>query len=224
MLESTERYIHIVGGINLQNRLLASFLEEETGAKCLTVNGLIESRAAGEKRTNDQKVALLDCSGKNRGDVFHDFQLNGNALSYQSLLGLFNMRSDLEIEEDAIASGVRGFFYENDQPEQIARGVLAIFGGELWVSRKIMSRVVSRCGTREFLSEDLEVMLTAREKDILTMIAAGMSNNEIGDQLFISTHTVKSHLYNVFKKIRVSSRFQAALWAVKNLRMRSPTL
>jgi LuxR family transcriptional regulator of csgAB operon len=58
--------------------------------------------------------------------------------------------------------------------------------------------------------------LTAREKEILILITAGDLNDEIAERLCISFHTVKNHVYNVFKKIGVSSRFQAALWAMDN--------
>jgi DNA-binding CsgD family transcriptional regulator len=49
------------------------------------------------------------------------------------------------------------------------------------------------------------------------MVAAGYSNSKIGTELFISPHTVKTHLYSVYKKINVPSRLQAGLWAIKNL-------
>ena len=60
-------------------------------------------------------------------------------------------------------------------------------------------------------------MLTHREREILKTIATGASNAEIAQALFISVHTVKTHVYNIFKRIKVSSRLQAALWATKYL-------
>ncbi|HCY85736.1 MAG TPA: hypothetical protein DHV36_11430 [Desulfobacteraceae bacterium] len=59
--------------------------------------------------------------------------------------------------------------------------------------------------------------LTRREKEILDLIASGFSNQQIADELFISPHTVKTHLHNIFKKINVKRRLQAALWAAENL-------
>ena len=67
-------------------------------------------------------------------------------------------------------------------------------------------------------AEDDASGLTDREKEILDLIAAGYSNQQIADELFISPHTVKTHLHNIFKKINVKRRLQAALWAAQNLK------
>ena len=56
-----------------------------------------------------------------------------------------------------------------------------------------------------------------RQIEILAMVAVGATNDEIADKLCISPHTVKTHLYRIFKKINVPNRVQAALWAAKNL-------
>jgi DNA-binding CsgD family transcriptional regulator len=59
--------------------------------------------------------------------------------------------------------------------------------------------------------------LTPREVEILAMVAVGAKNEEIAEKLYISPHTVKTHIYNIFKKIDVPNRLQAALWAASNL-------
>lgn len=58
--------------------------------------------------------------------------------------------------------------------------------------------------------------LTKREREILIKIASGMSNKEIGTCFNISERTVKNHIYSIFKKINVSDRTQAAIFAIKN--------
>jgi len=62
-----------------------------------------------------------------------------------------------------------------------------------------------------------DACLTPREREILEQITQGASNRQIAEALFISTHTVKTHLHNIFQKIDVSGRLQAALWAAKHL-------
>ena len=59
--------------------------------------------------------------------------------------------------------------------------------------------------------------LTLREKEILSLIALGHDNKGIANELSISPNTVKTHIYNIYKKINANSRFQAILWAVKYL-------
>ena len=98
------------------------------------------------------------------------------------------------------------------------KGIRTIFANELWVSRGILTKCILEKNIQN--GEDIKeenAVLTAREIEILTYVAAGTKNEEIAEKLFISPHTVRTHIYNIFKKIDVPNRLQAALWAVQNL-------
>ncbi len=66
-------------------------------------------------------------------------------------------------------------------------------------------------------SSTKSTILTPRQVEILALVAVGATNEQIADKLCISPQTVKSHLYNIFKKINAPNRVQAALWAAKHL-------
>ncbi len=80
-----------------------------------------------------------------------------------------------------------------------------------------MTKYVLEKGREDRILRNEESLLTSREMEILTLISVGAKNEEIADKLFISPNTVKTHIYNIFKKIGVPNRLQAALWAAKNL-------
>jgi LuxR family transcriptional regulator of csgAB operon len=101
--------------------------------------------------------------------------------------------------------------------EQFEKGILAIYAGELWVSRKIMTDYILEDRRQMLPYETSGTGLTKRESEILGTIAEGATNEEIAEKFLISSHTVKSHLYNIYKKVGVSNRLQAALWARRNL-------
>jgi LuxR family transcriptional regulator of csgAB operon len=65
--------------------------------------------------------------------------------------------------------------------------------------------------------EGYETNLTRREVEILMIMRSGATNAQIATRLGITTHTVKTHLYNIYKKINVSNRLQAAVWVAKHL-------
>jgi LuxR family transcriptional regulator of csgAB operon len=80
-----------------------------------------------------------------------------------------------------------------------------------------MSKYIFDNSGSETSSKNTVGNLTKRQIEILAMIAVGSTNEEISDKLCISPHTVKTHLYKIFKKINVPNRVQASLWAAKNL-------
>ena len=110
--------------------------------------------------------------------------------------------------------GGHGVFYQKDSPDAFVKGVQSILAGDIWVSRKTFSRFFNQARKRDFA---VAPVITRREKEILDWVASGASNDKIGDVLAISPHTVRTHLSNIYTKLNLTNRFDAALWATQNL-------
>jgi len=129
----------------------------------------------------------------------------------QCLIALFNVGTDQGFEKDALKRSIRGIFYKTDPLERLSNGVLAILRGELWFSRKIISEVFLERNAGAGFFGRTHPSLTRRESEMLMEIASGATNREIAEELGISIHTVKTHLYNTYRKINASNRLQAVL-------------
>ncbi|MGQ7790618.1 biofilm master transcriptional regulator CsgD [Shigella flexneri] len=109
------------------------------------------------------------------------------------------------------------FFYAMEDQERVVNGLQGVLRGECYFTQKVASYLITHSGNYRYNSTDA-ALLTHREKEILNKLRIGASNNEIARSLFISENTVKTHLYNLFKKIAVKNRTQAVSWANDNLR------
>ncbi|MEA2083326.1 MAG: response regulator transcription factor [Thermodesulfobacteriota bacterium] len=216
MTPLNDRSVYIVGPLKLQNALLASFLERETGANCLAVERLHDIQVDKED-TGQPNLVLWDCLGKDMESRLSEFETAGKNISARNAVALFNLSPESGMEAEFMARGTQGFFYKHDPLDQFLKGVRVIFNGEVWLSRKIMAQFLRNGKSQGGFSTIYQANLTDRESEILTMVAVGASNKNIAEKLYISPRTVKCHLYNIFKKINVSNRLQAALWAAKSL-------
>jgi DNA-binding NarL/FixJ family response regulator len=212
-----DRVIYVVGPIKLQNSLLASFLEQEIGVKCHVVEKLNSVGISTEGEQSYSRLILWDCFGKDLHTCLLEYEANQDKIFLQDFIALFNLSSGLGIEKQILQKGVHGFFYEHDTEEVFIKGISAIFDAELWIPRKIMAEyIMTKKKTNPFQKKQ-PVNLTPREIDILSLVASGATNSEIAEELFISPCTVKTHLYNIYRKINVPNRLQATLWAAENL-------
>ena len=208
--------IIILGPFNLQNELLAYVLEKEIGARCCVVeemDGLPEQMDSQA----DKRLLLIDCSGRVIKKILEGLHQNGWLGDLPITISLFSLQQGRGIEQNALQYGVRGFFYQHENLQLILKGVKTLFSGEIWLSREILAECAANNTRKRGPSIENEAGLTSRELEILALISIGANNDDIAEKLFISPHTVKTHLYHIFKKINVPSRLQAALWAAKNM-------
>jgi LuxR family transcriptional regulator of csgAB operon len=216
MTSLDNREIIIIGPRSLQNGLMGHFLEEKTGAKCLAVADPSLIPAAEDREGSETRLILSDCLERDLDGCLAALESCGEAVLSNDYVVLFNVSPGLKIEENALRRGVKGFFYEQDSLEVFPRGLEAILNGEIWVSRDIMTKFIPDEKSPDPARMEASI-LTPREIEILSLVAIGAKNEEIAEKLFISSNTVKTHIYNIFKKIDVPNRLQAALWAAKNL-------
>jgi DNA-binding NarL/FixJ family response regulator len=115
---------------------------------------------------------------------------------------------------EALSVGASGFVLKDDPPEQLIAAVRTVAAGEALLSPAVTKRVIKQFA-RMPRPEPPKGMreLTARERDILGLIAGGLSNAEIGEKLFISETTVKTHVTHVLQKLGLRDRVQAVVMA-----------
>ncbi|MFJ8587871.1 response regulator [Streptomyces sp. NPDC093595] len=116
----------------------------------------------------------------------------------------------------ALRSGASGFLLKDTEPEQLAQLVRTLAAGGVVMSPKA-SRALLRSHPGAGAPQDADVarvgLLSDRERDVLVLVAEGLSNADIGTRIHLSTGTVKDHVSSILTKLRVTSRVQAALLA-----------
>jgi DNA-binding NarL/FixJ family response regulator len=114
----------------------------------------------------------------------------------------------------AVALGASGYLSKSLDREQIIEAIEGAYhGGNSW-TREALRRVAGALATPR-IAADVDVPLTHRESEVLEQLAEGLTNKEIAFALGISYETVKEHVQHILKKIGVSDRTQAAVWAVR---------
>jgi DNA-binding NarL/FixJ family response regulator len=114
----------------------------------------------------------------------------------------------------AVALGAAGYLLKGCNRDELLAAIrVAAEGGNAW-TRDELRRVTGALATPR-LSADVEVPLTQRESEVLRQLAYGLTNKEIAQTLHISYETVKEHVQHILRKIGVSDRTQAAVWAVR---------
>jgi DNA-binding NarL/FixJ family response regulator len=114
----------------------------------------------------------------------------------------------------AVALGASGYLLKGCTREALIAGITSAAAGESAWTREELRRVTGALATPR-LSADVEVPLTQRESEVLKQLAYGLTNKEIANTLHISYETVKEHVQHILRKIGVSDRTQAAVWAVR---------
>lgn len=214
---SADIKFYIVGSRRLENDMIASCLKRKTGQECFLFEDINGIPIGGQKDRGEQRLVFYCCHGKDLEQILAEIEGYTKKKEPGNNIVLFNVSKDMAFEENFVSKGIKGFFYVNDSLDIFLKGIGAVVDGKLWLSRDIMTRIILENNNKDKTLKKDSDNLTERQIEILAMIAVGATNDEISDKLCISPHTVKTHLYRIFKKINVPNRVQAALWAAKNL-------
>ena len=128
---------------------------------------------------------------------------------------ILTVHNELEYLLKAIDIGVDGYILKDSESSELKKAIDIICKGENYIQPSLIPALNNQLANRDIDKDKID-LLTSREYEVLIQVANGMSNKEIATNLNISERTVKNHISNIFKKIDVSDRTQAAVFAIKN--------
>ena len=128
---------------------------------------------------------------------------------------MLTVHSEVEYLVKAVDIGANGYILKDSGSAELKQAIESIINNDTYIQPNLIPALNSRLINRDVDKEKLE-SLTKREIEILSQVASGMFNKEIAANLNISERTVKNHISNIFKKIDVSDRTQAAVFAIRN--------
>ena len=129
---------------------------------------------------------------------------------------ILTLHEDREYLLETMQIGATGYILKDSDSATLYRAIRDAYNGESYIQPKLAAELVKEFNKPKGAKIKMENELTQREYEVLTLIAEGRNNKEIADELFISEKTVKNHVSNIFRKLNVSDRTQAAIYAFKN--------
>ena len=205
----------VVDDHQLVRRGLLAFFESEP-----------DFEVAGDADSASQALAILarlDSEGRRPDVVLTDLEMapvDGIELARRiraryddvEVVALTSFAEEERIHA-ALEAGASGYILKDSDPDQVAAAVRAAHRGQLQLDPAIARRLMS--SLRAAPRDDPASELTPRELEILSLVGEGKANKEIATELTISERTARTHVSNILRKLGLSSRTQAALWAVR---------
>ena len=205
----------IVDDHEVVRRGLLAFLDSEPDIEVL-------GEAGGGAQALDL-LALMDSEDRLPDVVVMDLQMApiDGIESTRRLRALYNhievvaltSFGDEERVHAALEAGASGYLLKDSDADDVAVAVRAAHRGELKLDPQVARRLMS--SLREGPVDDPAAELTSRELEVLRLVASGKPNKQIAAELSISERTARTHVSRILRKLRLSSRTQAALWAVR---------
>ena len=158
-------------------------------------------------------VLLLDINmpEKNGLEVLDEIKKK----DYDLKVLILTVHNELEYLLKAVDIGVDGYILKDSKSSELKKAIQSVLSGDNYIQASLIPALNNRLANRDIDKDKID-LLTDRELEVLIGVANGMINKEIATNLNISERTVKNHVSNIFKKIDVSDRTQAAVFAIKN--------
>lgn len=176
--------------------------EAADGSECLSIL---------EKIHPDILLLDINMPVKNGIEVLQEIRQKDNELKVLIL----TVHNEVEYLVKAVDIGVNGYILKDSESSELKKAIFAIISGENFIQPDLIPLLNARLIKRDHDLEKIDA-LTKREREVLIQVAKGMFNKEIADSLLISERTVKNHMSSIFRKIDVSDRTQAAVFAIRN--------
>ena len=158
-------------------------------------------------------VLLLDINMPDKNGLEVLEEIRKKKLNIKVLV--LTIHNEVEYLLRAVEIGIEGYILKDSESSVLKKAIFAIHNGETFIQPSLTPMLNSKMVERDSDKQKIDD-LTRRELDVLKLLAQGMFNKEIASTLCISERTVKNHVSNIFKKIEVSDRTQAAVFAIKN--------
>jgi len=169
-----------------------------------------------------QNINLVLLGDRRRQTVF-DLMSNLKAMCPNLPVIVIGRSTDDETMLNVIISGAKGYVFEGAPPREFAQAIRIVNQGSIWVSRRVLSRFIDLAVTQRKRSMPRACeAITDREKQVLKMLVAGLSNKEIGEPLGIVERTVKAHISKMMYKVGVQNRIALSVHAVTHSLVSSP--
>lgn len=159
------------------------------------------------------EVLLLDINMPKKNGIEVLQEIKNQKLPLKVLI--LTVHNEVEYLIKAVDIGVDGYILKDSESSELKKAIEAVINGENYIQPSLIPVLNARLLNRDTDRDKID-QLTKRELEVLIKVANGMFNKEIALSLNISERTVKNHISNIFKKIQVSDRTQAAVFAIRN--------
>lgn len=136
-------------------------------------------------------------------------------LKWKTKVLVLTVHNEVEYLLKAVDIGVNGYILKDSESVELKKAILSVVNGEDYIQPSLIPVLNAKMIDRNKDNEKLE-KLTKRELQVLRLLSIGKLNRQVAEELDISERTVKNHVSNIFKKIDVKDRTQAAVFAIRN--------